>query len=72
AQLSVNEIRISLSIQLFNNSQNETVYGIPNMEYSYLNKIRRENIFSSELKEVVNDYQQYANAYGLQKILLNN
>ena len=58
AQLSADEIRTSSSIQLSNSSQNDSaICATPNMEYSYLNIIRKGNIFTPELKEVVNDCQ---------------
>lgn len=41
------------------------------MEYSYLNIVRGENIFTPELKVVLNDRQQYAKAHGLQKKAYN-
>ena len=71
AQLSGDEIHASPTIQLFNNSQSESICAIPNMEYSYLNMMRGGNIFTPELKEAVNDHQQYARACGLQKKAYN-
>ena len=71
AQLSSDEICASPSIQLFNNSQSESDYSTPNMQNSYLDIIRGGNIFTPELKEIVNDRQQYARACGLQKKAYN-
>ncbi|GES88875.1 protein FAR1-related sequence 5-like [Rhizophagus clarus] len=71
AQLSGDEIRASPSIQLFNNSQSESIHITPNMEYSYLDIMRGGNVFTPELKEIVTDRQQYAKACGLQKKAYN-